>query len=229
VKEGFQALRGALRSLGADGEESLVTFVRERRRRARMGRPLGAHATRAVVDEAHGCDDRVSILETVARELVLTFGRRAPPPPRQTKAPRRSARQRVPAEPPEDSWPQLDSVSLGEFSQLRIPTLRSCPAFVRGRCRFALIQALDRGRRARAQEHDEDELRAWKLFALLPAMLLHRPRDTGTLGRLVLEKRFDDLARGDWSELLADAAAMHALGAHAKVATSRHALGTLTR
>ena len=47
-------------------------------------------------------------------------------------------------------------------------------------------------------------MRAWKLFGLLPSMLLQRTRHHGRLGRSELEARADLFAAGDWAALLAD-------------------------
>ena len=55
--------------------------------------------------------------------------------------------------------------------------------------------------------HQEGVQRAWRLFCLLPKMLLHRPRREGWLGKETLCDRFDNYARGKWAELLASARA----------------------
>ena len=44
--------------------------------------------------------------------------------------------------------------------------------------------------------------RAWKLFGLVPVMLLHRPRGTGSIGKDELVSRADDFVRGRWIDLL---------------------------
>ena len=59
--------------------------------------------------------------------------------------------------------------------------------------------------KARAEGHEADELRAWKLFALLPSMLLHRARDEKRVARDALIKRCDDFSNGDWAGLHEDA------------------------
>ena len=45
------------------------------------------------------------------------------------------------------------------------------------------------------------ETRAFKFFGLIPMLLLHRPRHSGTVGRDELDQRADDFARGSWREL----------------------------
>ena len=47
--------------------------------------------------------------------------------------------------------------------------------------------------------------RAWKLFLLLPRMLLQRTEVTGKAGKLVYEERCAQLAKGDWKSLFGTA------------------------
>ena len=54
-------------------------------------------------------------------------------------------------------------------------------------------------------EDTQAEERAWKLFGLIPIMLMHRPRGTGAVGRDELAQRADDFARGQWTDLLQNA------------------------
>ena len=50
------------------------------------------------------------------------------------------------------------------------------------------------------------ECRAWKLFLLLPFMLLRRPMGRGRMGKSeLMMKRFDSFAAGKWDELLKEA------------------------
>ena len=45
-------------------------------------------------------------------------------------------------------------------------------------------------------ESDElGEIRAWKLFALVPTMLLHKPRGAGAVGRSELFFRAEEFAK----------------------------------
>ena len=80
--------------------------------------------------------------------------------------------------------------------------LKSCPHFLRGRLRFSFLIALRERHRAMMANDWVAEERAWKLFGLGPAMLLHRPRHTGSVGRDELAKRADDFGRGKWTELI---------------------------
>jgi len=51
------------------------------------------------------------------------------------------------------------------------------------------------------------QTRAWKLFLLAPRLLLHRPREQGTVGREALLQRSRDFFAGRWDALLAAARA----------------------
>ena len=102
----------------------------------------------------------------------------------------------MPGELPEDSWPMLDSINLKELFLLRVPMLRSCPVFLRGRWCHALRTALDARRAAKLAGQADGEKREWKLLGILLLMLLHRPKDQGSVGRAVLEQHFDDFASG---------------------------------
>ena len=73
----------------------------------------------------------------------------------------------------------------------------------RGRLRFSIGLALN-GADQMARD-PVAETRAWKLFGLVPMMLLRRPRQGGFVGRYELAQRADDFARGLWCDLLADA------------------------
>ena len=81
-------------------------------------------------------------------------------------------------------------------------TLQACPIFLRGQWRSSL-QWILRRRAECAQSGDQlGELRSWKLFLLLPLMLLRRTENRGNAGRRELEERFLQFQRGSWQELL---------------------------
>ena len=72
-----------------------------------------------------------------------------------------------------------DHIDLSEAFTTRVPMLRSCPRFKRGRLRFSLGVALRERSRAKLARDAVAETRAWKLFGLIPMFLLHRPRHSG--------------------------------------------------
>ena len=49
---------------------------------------------------------------------------------------------------------------------------------------------------------EEAELRGWKLFALIPSLLLHRTRASRSVGRDELAQRVGDFSRGRWNHLI---------------------------
>ena len=57
---------------------------------------------------------------------------------------------------------------------------------------------------ARISGDSEAEHRSWKLFAMLPMMLLRRNAGEKRIPKDALYKRFDDFARGDWDFLIDD-------------------------
>ena len=92
-----------------------------------------------------------------------------------------------------------------DIFRTRVPMLKSCPHFLRGRLRESFQVALRERHRAKMVQDEQAEIRAWKLFGLVPLMLIHRPSGTGAVGRSELCHRADEFARGHWSKLVTDA------------------------
>ena len=116
-------------------------------------------------------------------------------------APRGSARP-LPSSLPASCWEQLDEVNLEEWFLQRVPTLKKFPHFMRGRSRHCFAVALRERYRAKGAQDSRAEERAWKLFGLVPVILLHRPRGTGSVCKEELASRADDFVRGRWIDLL---------------------------
>ena len=73
-------------------------------------------------------------------------------------------------------------------------------------------------------EGEGDELveeRAWKLFALVPRMLMHRVHGTGSVGRDELAARGELFVRGRWRELLSSARNSIPTGAQKRQSAAR--------
>ena len=76
------------------------------------------------------------------------------------------------------------------------------PVFLRGSFRSAMRFALEEADRGREVGDMLVLSRAWKLFLLLPRLLLHRPARGGNVPKSRLCERFADFAAGRWGELL---------------------------
>ena len=138
--------------------------------------------------------------------LTLHMGRTMAVPEGATPAsrPTVSSRARSNGSP---SWEQLDSVDLSECLLRRVPMLKSCPRFLRGRLRQCWGFALRERCSAKLAGDVNAEVRAWKLFCLVPMMILCKPRSAGSVGRDELAKRIEDFEGGRWVELLEAAVA----------------------
>ena len=120
-------------------------------------------------------------------------------PPNNTNRSNQGARTRdtgVPSEVPSTSWEGMDDVNLEGFL-VQKPWFSSRtfpPLFL---CGFA-------GKVQRKMAGDAvAEERAWKLFGLIPVVLLHRPQGCGSVGKQELAERANKFGRGRWRELLA--------------------------
>ena len=101
------------------------------------------------------------------------------------------------------------TVGLGEFGghfRIECSHVEELPAFPQLRESFNL--ALRERFRASLEGNVEVETRAWKLFGLIPFLLLHRLAGTGSVGRTELAQRADDFARGLWTDLIRKACEM---------------------
>ena len=150
-------------------------------------------------------DARVALLEVVFVVITLNEGRNqtsaegdvVPPIPRAS-----IGGTGIPTSVSRDSWEQLNNVDLEEVFLRRTPMLRSCPHFLRGRVRHCFTVTLGERLRAKVEGDIVGEERAWKAFALIPLMILNRPRGLGSIGKQELVERANKFARGQWIELL---------------------------
>ena len=75
----------------------------------------------------------------------------------------------------ESAWAVLDQFDSEELFLKKIPMLKKCPHFLKGRLRHCWAVALRERLRAQTQADADAEGRPWKLFGMVPLMLLHRP------------------------------------------------------
>ena len=153
--------------------------------RTTAGNHISARVQEVILSEASAIDARVALVEAACVAITLCRGRAGavrvpevfPPVPRRTRQTEITA----------ESWAQLDLVDLSEVFLERIPMVKSCPSFA---------IALRERHRAKLEGDMVGAYRAWKLFGLVPILLLSRPAHTGSVGRDVLAKRVDEFFPG---------------------------------
>ena len=106
----------------------------------------------------------------------------------------------VPATLPGGTWEQLDQVDLEEILLTRVPMLKSCPYFLRGRLRKCFAVTLRERYWAKMVCNRVADDRACKAFALVPMMLL-QAKGGGSVRRDELALRTDKFSRGEWGAL----------------------------
>ena len=197
VRAGWTTLRQAMRSWGVESELELSEWLGNQGfPAARPGSHISARGQEHILTEGCREDARVALLEYVFVAITLETGRQRPreflPSTRAQSCPTvRNRRVGVLTDVPQDSWAQLDDVDLEVEFLRRVPMLKSCPHFLRGRFRHALHITLQERCRAKLVGDTVGEERAWKAFGLVPAMMLHRPRGVGSIGRDELVEKAD--------------------------------------
>ena len=93
----------------------------------------------------------------------------------------------------------MDGVDVERIFSLRASVMRSVPHFLQGPFRNVMKMVLEE---IMASVEDVRVTRAWKVFSMLPRMLLHRPPGGGTISREKLVARFEDFSRGEWGRLI---------------------------
>ena len=212
VRTGWRALRGVFRLWSIEEREDLTVWLRGHGfAGTRPGNHIAARAQEFILSEACRVDARVALLEVTYVAAVLHIGRMTGGPRGDTPraiiqrpccpAARGSRNGSVPA----SSWQELDAVNVEDVFFRRVPMLRSCPRFLRGRFRECFSLGLRERFRAKQEGDVTAEIRGWKLFLLVPMMILHKTSGTSTIGRNELAARVDAFARGRWRELLEEA------------------------
>ena len=79
--------------------------------------------------------------------------------------------------------------------------MKSIPSFIKGAFRGAVNTSLEEMKRGQSVRNEEATTRGWKLFFLLPRMLLSRPPRGGLIPRKRLEERLAAYSR-DWVTLV---------------------------
>ena len=89
----------------------------------------------------------------------------------------------------------LDEVDLAEVFEVRACVMKSIPKFMRGAYRGAMKLSLQEIQRGSAN-NSTVETRGWKLFFLLPRLLLFKPPRGGLVPRSRLQERMSKFASG---------------------------------
>ena len=96
----------------------------------------------------------------------------------------------------------LDVVQLSDAFQQRGCLMQNVPRFLRGPFRRALRVALEEILKGARTNDTVTEERGWKLFLMLPRMLLHRPGRGEMVSKPKLVARFEMFVRGEWQALI---------------------------
>ena len=94
----------------------------------------------------------------------------------------------------------LDQVDLRSLFTQRTSFMKNVPRCLVGLFRNALRVALAEVSGGAGNPVQLE--RGWKLFLLLPRMLLHRPPRGGLISKSKMTERFDKFARGEWVQLI---------------------------
>ena len=100
--------------------------------------------------------------------------------------------------------------------------MRSVPRVIRGAYRNAMRVALEEVARGLDERSETRMTRGWKLFLLLPRLLLWRPVRGGLVSKKDLELRFRSFQTGQWRELLNTSASTTAKIHQRSVRRRRH-------
>ena len=100
---------------------------------------------------------------------------------------------------------RLDEIDLVEQFQRRPVIMRSAPVVMSGSFKAAMRLAIDEVADGVAVHDEAKQERGWKLFLLLPRMLLQRPSRGGLVPKSKLQERLRRFAIGDWIGLLQEA------------------------
>ena len=104
-----------------------------------------------------------------------------------------------------DAWASLDSITLKDEYKHACATVREVPEFFSRQFQEAFYIATSRIRTMHSQKKELELERAWKLFLLLPRMLLTRTRMKGEDGKNEFFSRIRAFHRGDWLTLVQQA------------------------
>ena len=116
---------------------------------------------------------------------------------------------------------ELDACELRPLFECRAHVMKTVPFFLRGGFRAALRVALEEISSGQERGDEQKQERGWKLFFLLPRMLLGRPCRGGLVPRKKLEARFQMFFSGQWKLLIDDSTDVSSQAASARIRKRR--------
>ena len=133
------------------------------------------------------------------------------------KSPQHQKRIRLLPRGRQDAFASLDHFELKSVFSRRARVLSTIPFILKGAFRSALRTALEVNA-GHEMGSESRMMRGWKLFMLLPRLLLHRPSRGGMVPRKKMEERIIWFQEGLWLRLLEESQTSEA---HAHQASSR--------
>ena len=127
----------------------------------------------------------------------------------------------VPIERFTDSFQWLAELDLEVVFKHRPCLMKSVPGFMKGAYRSAMRVALAEIDQGRAERDATRSSQGWKLFLLLPRLLLHKPPRGVSVPKKKLQYRFEVFAEGDRASLLTSSMAHASRAAQASSRRSR--------
>ena len=237
AQAGWRALHGVLRSWGVTSREDLSEWIHNQGfRQPRWGAHFSGRVQERMLNMAIVEDANVALLESlfvhVAVHSCVASCRTVPDARARVRRPRRK-------EQPVQPWEVLDDVNLADVFQQRHAVLQSCPVHLRGRFRHIARIALEARSDASLAHDTAKETRAWKLFCLLPFLLLRRPVGNERVCKAELNSRFDCCSEGRFDVLVRELSNVQENGSHrstvmdsqtrAKAACQRVRMGEVSR
>ena len=97
-----------------------------------------------------------------------------------------------------EAFSTLDDVNVIPIFHQRAAVTKTVPRFLRGPFRNALKIAMEE---VLSSDDVVGQSRGWKLFVMIPRMLLHRPPGGGLIAKEKLVGRFELLRQRHWAQL----------------------------
>ena len=123
----------------------------------------------------------------------------------------------------------LDDVNLETEFRHRATVMRCPPKFLSGAYVSAMRVAMQEIRVGRAENNELRRIRGWKLFFMLPRMLLQKPGKGGLVPKSKLRERFAQFADGRWMDLIVSSREAAVAASNAKARRTRICPDSLER